>query len=179
MYVVILVVLSTAVTLFNLLLVYGVIRRLRLHTEQIAELVLTAPRSEPIIDVGSRPDEFSANTVDDVSVTTAQLAGGLVAFFSPTCGVCEEWIPRFVETASTLPGGRPSVLAVVASARASDADDLVSRLRDVAMVVVEADKGPLATAFAVRGYPAMCRLDDNGVVLTNRVPEVVAVPVVA
>jgi hypothetical protein len=37
----------------------------------------------------------------------------------------------------------------------------------VAEVVVEATGGPLHTAFAATGYPALCLVDDDGIVLAS------------
>jgi hypothetical protein len=54
---------------------------------------------------------------------------------------------------------------------------MVALLRDAAMVVVEREHGPLAEAFEAKGYPAIGRLGEDGVVLVNRAPDAVAVPV--
>ncbi|GAA1737122.1 TlpA family protein disulfide reductase [Luedemannella helvata] len=161
------VVLCIALTALNLILTLGVVRRLRDHASQITDLAAGGER-DPMIAVGTRPHPFTATTVDGQPVTEANLAkGGLVAFFSPTCSACEEWIPRFRVAAAELPGGRGQALAVVVAETPDGAADLVERLRDVATVVVEGDKGPLATRFRIAGYPAAARLDRDGVVVAN------------
>ncbi|MFC7643691.1 hypothetical protein ACFQX6_25155 [Streptosporangium lutulentum] len=133
-----------------------------------------------MIGPGTRPAAFAATTVDAEPITEAGLAGGgLVGFFSPTCGSCEEWLPQFAAAAGALPGGPRQALAVVVAETETEAADMVSRLRDVAMVVVEKDGGPLSTAFKISGYPAMCRLNDDGSVATFKPADVVTVPVVA
>lgn len=156
-----------ALTLLNLLLMLGVIRRLREQTELLDGLL--AGQVEMMLPVGSRPDPFTATTVDDVRVTEADLSGGgLVAFFSPSCPDCVEWIPRFAEAAEHLPGGRRQALAVVVvDAAPADASGLVTQLRGCANVVVEAQEGDLAKSFQVRGFPSICRLDEDGVVAAN------------
>ncbi|MCA2213521.1 hypothetical protein [Jidongwangia harbinensis] len=178
MYLATVVVLCVLLTVFNLFLTLGVIRRLRNHTDQFTELGRLMPRPEPMISAGKHPSPFTATTVDGLAVSEASLrTGGLVGFFSPTCGSCEEWVPRFVEAARALPGGPKAALAVVVADSPSAGAEMVAKLRDVAMVVTEADRGPVVEAFEATGYPAMCRLGDDGAVITNRPVDVVAVPV--
>lgn len=178
MYLVTVVVLCVLLTVFNLFLTLGVIRRLKDHTTQFTELGRLMPRPEPMIKVGERPTPFTAETVNGLRVSDAQLrSGGLVGFFSPTCGSCDEWVPRFVEAARALPGGPHTALAVVVTETPAAGAAMVALLRDVAMVVVEADRGPLVEAFEAKGFPAMCRLGEDGTVLANRPPDVIAVPV--
>ncbi|MER5420881.1 hypothetical protein [Streptosporangium roseum] len=179
MFVVAAVTLCGVLTVLNLILTLGVIRRLRDHTDRLGDLAQARPMPDPIIVPGSRPAAFAADTVDAEPITEAHLAGGgLVAFFSPTCGACEEWIPRFATAARALPDGRRRALAVVVAPAEADAAGMVAKLRDAAMVVVEEDKGPLATAFKVFGYPAMCRLGEDGTVVSSG-KDAVTVPVTA
>ncbi|GAA3727610.1 hypothetical protein GCM10022225_06200 [Plantactinospora mayteni] len=175
------VVLCIVVTLLNLILTLGVIRRLRNHSEQLLSISMAVPRPQPLIAVGKRPSPFRATTVDGAQVNEADLArdGAMAGFFSTTCSSCAEWLPRFVEAARALPAGPRHVLAVVVAEKAADAADMVEQLRGIAMVVVEERKGPVGEAFEVTGYPAMCRLDEHGAVVTTRPADVVAVPVAA
>jgi hypothetical protein len=46
-------------------------------------------------------------------------------------------------------------------------DALVALFEPVAHVVVEPTEGPLATAFEVIGFPALCLLDSTGTVLAS------------
>ncbi len=180
MYLATVVVLCVLLTVFNLILTLGVIRRLKNHTDQFAEIGRLMPRAEPLIGHGKRPAPFTARTIDGAQVSDADLrSGGMVGFFSPTCGSCEEWVPRFVAAARALPGGPRNALAVVVAESASAGAEMAAQLREVAMVVIEADRGPLVEAFEAKGYPAMVRLGDDGAVAANRPADVVAVPVVA
>lgn len=177
------VVVCVLLTVLNLTLTLGVIRRLRDHAERL-DGVTAAGAEEwrpPIIGPGSRPGAFSAVGVDGERVGDDDFAeGGLVAFFSPDCAICKEWLPRFVDAATAL-GDRRRALAVIAAASATDpaTADQVTALKDAATVVVENDKGPLAEAFGVVGYPAMVRLGEHGTVVANGLREVVGVPAAA
>lgn len=161
-YVVAALLLVAAVAVTNLVLTLGVVSRLREHAEQLATVARPGP-SELVLGIGERPDEFSAQTVTDETVSVRSLATpALVGFFSPTCSTCAEWIPRFVSAAESLPGGATQALAVVVSTADTTAE--VAELRRVAQVVVEPVDGPVSRAFRVRGFPALCRLGTDGTV---------------
>jgi hypothetical protein len=114
-------------------------------------------------------------------VTTASMGGlELVGFFAHRCPPCKEWVPRFVQAAETMPGGRDRTLAIVAGSDADAAADpagLVSQLGAVATVVTEDLDGPVAQAFGVHGYPTMYRLAPDGTISAADPHEVVAAPV--
>ncbi|MEU8247384.1 TlpA disulfide reductase family protein [Nonomuraea sp. NPDC048916] len=115
---------------------------------------------------GSPVGQFAATSVDDRLVTLDLLGDhSMVGFFSPHCGPCKERLPAFVEYASSRPGGRDAVLAVVVGT-AEDTAEVAEQLRPVATVVVEPDRGPVQQAFAVNGFPAFV-LVDKGVVATS------------
>jgi thiol-disulfide isomerase/thioredoxin len=150
----------------NLLLTFGVVRRLKEH----AELLAGTPRvvdHDPSVPVGSVVGEFSIATADGEVIARDSLDGGtVVGFFSPGCGPCEELLPRFVEYAVSE-GGRRRVVAVLAASDA-EAGEMVSQLAPVARVVVEgAFGGPVSTAFGVRGYPALCVVAGDGTVVAG------------
>jgi hypothetical protein len=169
-----------ALTLANLFLVLGVVRRLRVHTAKLDRLAKNGPRPEPMIGPGRRPATFSATTLDGRLVTEATVAtGGLVGFFSPTCDSCEEWLPRFAEAAASAAFALGPRLAVVVADDDDAASPMVERLRSVAQVVVERKDGPMATAFDVTGYPAICRLDDRGAVVSYQPADVLEAPAAA
>lgn len=165
----------------NLLLTLGVVRRLREHTERLTELTGSgpAPGSTPELmrPAGERPDQFQAVTVDGVELTRSSLVTpALVGFFAPGCAPCREWIPRFVKAAGELPQGRAQALAVVAG-HSADAQDELAELGGAAQVVLERPDGPVARAFAVTGWPALCRLDADGTIATTDSYAAIATPV--
>jgi thiol-disulfide isomerase/thioredoxin len=139
------------ICLLDLVLTLGVIKRLREHTELLAE----ASSGPPVIATGTMVDTFVTSTVDGEPVDAGALDGEtLVGFFSPTCGPCQERLPLFAAFARDMPGGRDRTLAVIIG----DDDEVtapVEALRSVARVVVEAPHGALATAFQVEAFPTL------------------------
>jgi hypothetical protein len=153
----------------NLVLTFGVIRRLREHTELFGRM---GPMNAPtMLSSGSRVGEYTATTLDGAQVSSADGGGHqLVGFLSLGCQPCTEKLPVFVERARAYPGGRGRVLAVVVGADDDgDAASYVDQLSPVARVVREEPNGPLQTVFHVQGYPAFGVIDDAGVVLTSGV----------
>lgn len=150
-----------ALGLVNLLLAFAIVRRLREHAEMLAELPGDSA-GRAMRPANDAVQEFSARTVEDELITSADLAPGtLVGFFSPGCPPCEEQLPLFAATARGRGAGRTGVLAVVVGP-ADRATDLVRELLPVARVVVEEDPdGAVAKAFGVKGYPSTCVVDRN------------------
>ncbi|GAA0910188.1 TlpA family protein disulfide reductase [Virgisporangium aurantiacum] len=152
--------------LLNLVLTYGVIRRLRQHDTALAERPGGGPDADVMAPAGSPLGTFTATTVDGSVVSAGELAGPTaVGFFSTGCAPCVERLPEFLRYAATFPGGRDNVLVVVVTERADEArDTFVAQATAVANVVVEPHDGPVGTALRVRGYPALAVVDDGSVV---------------
>ncbi|GGV87485.1 hypothetical protein GCM10010294_69450 [Streptomyces griseoloalbus] len=156
--------------LLNLILMLGVLRRLRDHSALLADR-----GGNPFaIAVGQEIGEFETSTVDGEPISQDLLEDGtVVAFFSPGCGPCETEVPRFADFAETAPGGRNRLLAVIVG-ETGDATPFVSALCAVSRVVVEDRNGALSTAFRATAYPTVLRVgrEDTGqlVVTANRVP---------
>ncbi len=147
------VVVVAIVTVLNLLLLLGVIRRLKEHDQAIAKIPHGAP-ADSMRAPGSEVDEFTAVSTDDVPVTKEALAGEtVVGFFSVSCAPCVENAPKFAEHAAGVPGGKDSVLAIVVADGDDDPSEMVGILSDGARVVVEGYDGPMATAFGVTAFP--------------------------
>ena len=149
----------------NLLLVYGVIRRLREHSELLAQ----GPPAVP--DLMARPGAvvgaFTATTVDGDEVVADDLGPGtLVGFFSPSCPACAHQLPKFLDAASAHPGGQDRVLAVVIGGR-EDAAEQVAALSARARVVVAPPGAEIENAFEVKGYPAFALLGEDRVVTAS------------
>lgn len=151
------VVLVGALGALNLVLVLGMVKRLREHSA-----LLTGRRGAPSADleVGTRIGEFETVTEAAEPLTRASLteAGDLlVAFLSPGCAPCVEKLPGFVAHARSLPGGRRRVLAVVVG-EPGEAAAFAAPLGPVAQVVVEEPNGALSRAFGVHSYPTLLRI---------------------
>ena len=163
-YVVAALVVTNVLTVLNLLLLFGVIRRLR---EQASRPPGAAPRPSSL-PLGTQIEPFATADTDGRPVRRDELPDGVVVgFFSPGCQPCEELLPEFVAYAADLPGGRDGVLAVVAGAPDDTAEE-VARLSQVARVVVEDPaNGVVVRAFRVTGYPTLFQLDGDGRVLAG------------
>jgi thiol-disulfide isomerase/thioredoxin len=162
---------------FNLLLTFGVIRRLREHSELLGSKTgapeFTGPPgtvrgSGPGPAVGTTVESFTARTVDDVQITRDSLVDGtLVGFFNHGCEPCAQLLPEFVAYAAQRPGGRQRVLAVVSTQPESDHAEvraIVAQLGAVAQVLDGPQGETVTTAFGVRGWPALVEIDAGGTV---------------
>jgi thiol-disulfide isomerase/thioredoxin len=165
-----------ALCLFNLVLIFGVIRRLREHTEALSGLSLVGGPSEVILPAGSAVGPFVAVTVDGAAVSRDDLDGEtLVGFFAPGCRNCEAQLPQFVELATRHPGGPHRVLAVVVGAPEPDAaastggagSPTVAALARVARVVLARPDAEVTKAFGVQGFPAYAVVGPAGVLVTS------------
>jgi hypothetical protein len=167
-----------ALGLVNLLFSFGVIRRLREHTETLSVLRQGGGiPSGPMLDAGATIGDFTTRTVDGELVTLGDLdTMTLVGVFSPECSSCEKRVEPFLAYAATHPGGRGRTLAVVVGT--TDAtQSYVRRLTPRARVVVEEADGEMSEAFGVRGYPAFALIDGGQVRASGSDPETLAATV--
>ncbi|MGP3937215.1 peroxiredoxin family protein [Nonomuraea sp. KM88] len=149
----------------NLLLVLLALHRLREYTAKWARAGLDQLlERDSLPRAGDRVADFTATATDGETVSLRGLKGPLLAaFFSTGCSSCRKALPRFVDHAKALPGGRKQILAVVAGS-AEQGADLVDAVREVARVVVEPQTGPVSQAFGVRNWPTFVVLDQDGTV---------------
>ncbi|MEE6262203.1 TlpA family protein disulfide reductase [Plantactinospora sonchi] len=156
------VVLLSMVTGLNLLLTFGMIRRLRVHSEILrAGRSGAASNADIMLPAGAWPAPFAgATTTAGEPLTRDDLRGVLVGFFAHDCDGCRRQLPEFVTLVRSL--GRERVVAVVVDGDADANRATLAALEPVARVVTEPHDGPLQRAFAVRGFPAMGVLDADG-----------------
>jgi hypothetical protein len=156
-----------ALCLLDLVLTFGVIRRLREHTTMLAENRGHGLPGPPVIGVaqGELPGTFAAVTRDGEHVDDSA-ALRVVAFFSTRCSICPERVPPFLEYLAARHIDRASVLAVVVGDDSEPAPYLES-LAEFAQVCLEQEDGEVAKAFKVAGYPAFCLLGGDGTVLAS------------
>ncbi|MEU7854348.1 hypothetical protein [Nonomuraea sp. NPDC049141] len=165
-----------ALCLLNLLLTFGVIRRLRDHTETLTNLMRYGGGAATDIPVvGAAVGEFTASTVDGDPVSTDLLTGTTaVVFLSSECTTCRAQLPSLAVWAGER--DRERVLVVI-DTTASDGADLVAALTNVARVVRDPAGGPVCEAFGVSAFPAACVVTDGVVVATapdfSRLPALV------
>jgi hypothetical protein len=166
-----------AVCLLDLLLTFGVIRRLREHTELLAG---TAVPDVPVIGLTPRqvPAAFETTTTGGVPVH-GPAGYQVVSFFSSSCSICPERVAPFLRYLADHHVPAASVLAVVVGPR-DEPPPYLERLAGVAQVCTEEHNGVVGKAFKIVGYPAFCVLGPDGAVLAAgydpaELPEPVAV----
>lgn len=178
----------TVLVLLNLLLTFGVIRKLREHAQALAPVV---PRTT--LTPGAPVPDFAAPTDrgDVVSNATFRGTGGLVAFLAPDCPACAEQLPAVRSRLAEAASGPGAVVVVLtrmhpapsgpsaAGATAAETAELIEALGVAggpALIVREPLDGPAQTAFQVAAFPAFYLVDGDGrvEVATNaaaRLPE--------
>ncbi len=153
-----------ALCVVNLLLSFGVIRRLREQAEMLAS-VTTVDAAVTALEVGEQPAALSVVTVDGELL--ADVTGlDMVAFFSSTCSACPEQVPAFAEFLGRHRVPRKRVLAVVLGSPA-EPPPYAPKLADLAQVCYEQEDGELAKAFRIVGYPAFLLLRAGSLVAAN------------
>lgn len=151
--------------LLDLLLTFGVIRRLREHTEFLRARQPFADRPVIGLDPGQAPEPFTVMTSDEVPLSYP--AGLRVAgFFASFCSACPERVAPFLAYVRANGIPRDDVLVVLLPGD-DGPPEYMSRLAEVAQVALETEDGPATKAFGVSGYPAFCLLDANGAVITS------------
>jgi thiol-disulfide isomerase/thioredoxin len=162
-----------ALGVVNLLLSFGVIRRLREQGEALASVATSDP---PVtaLETGDQPAACSAVTAAGELLT--DVTGlDMVAFFSSTCSACPERVPAFAEFLGRhrVPGDR--VLAVVLGSPA-EPPPYAPALAGLAHLCYEQEDGELAKAFAIVGYPAFLLLTAGTVAAVNWDPAALPEP---
>lgn len=138
-------VLTSCLTLLNLLLILGIARRTRRNPGAAAAPAGGIKLSyQPGTDIG----DFTVTSTEGATVSRDGLEIGTVfAFLSPTCEPCREALPDLIAYGTARKGAVVSVLTGDFTA-----DDLAS-LEALGPVVDEGPKGPVAKAFGVVGVP--------------------------
>ena len=150
--------------LLDLLLTFGVIRRLREHTALLSGGGPGAP--EPVgLLAGEPPAAFTALTTDGEPVRGPS-GLRIVAFFSSRCSACPEKVPPFADYLNAHGIGPDSVLAVSVGPGDTPAP-FMRGLAGAAKVCVEEEDGDIGGAFKVRAYPAFVLLDADGAVAVS------------
>ena len=161
--------LTAALCLVNLVLMFGVVRRLREHGRMLSEQK-TLPEVTDLLP-GEAPGAFTAVSAAGRQVRNAT-GVQVAAFFSTKCSVCSERVGPFISYVSERKISRERVLAVIVGNGAPDGGVLtpyVDQLAGVATVCTEHDDddGGVSTAFKVTGFPAFCVLDDDGLLTAS------------
>ncbi|WP_406859401.1 hypothetical protein ABZO31_03375 [Streptomyces sp. HUAS MG47] len=147
--------LLTVLCLFNLVLSYGIVRRLR---------AMARARAGSPATVSGRVEDFTVTATSGARVSRAELVpDSVLGFFSPGCPPCAALLPRFV--AAVEDAGLPAerVLAVVMPGEDdAEARQYAQRLARVATVVAGEQARTVSAACGVQGFPAVCAIDAVG-----------------
>lgn len=174
------VVLVGALCLIDLLLTFGVIRRLREHTTTLEDLVQRGPTGgQPVAGTVARQDvpvgAFTAWTVDGELLSSDHLASNtVVVFLAPECDTCREQVPELVRWAADQDRERT---LIVLDGQVTDPADLVAALNPVARVIVETAGTPVTEAFGATAFPSFCVVDGGKVTAASL--DLARLPVVA
>lgn len=147
----------------DLLLTFGVIRRLREHTELMRDRQHPAAPSVIRLVPGQLPEPVTAVSVDGAPISGP--AGlRLAGFFSAWCSACPERVTPFIDYVRSNQIARDDVLVVLLAGE-DGPPSYLDKLAEVAQVTVQSDGNPVGEAFGVSGYPAFCLLDSGGAVV--------------
>ena len=176
------VVLVGAIGLLNLVLMIGVLRRLRDQPPAAGQHPAAGHHAESGsgLVVGRQAEPFTVRLLHGGDLTEAGLTGSgptLIGFFTPGCGPCKAQAPKFAERAAAWPGGPDRVLAVVADDSIGGAE-FGEQFAGLARIVVDGMEGPVATSFGVTAFPAFGILDDTATV-RSEAPSVPPLPELA
>jgi hypothetical protein len=155
------VVVLAVLSLVNLLLILGVVRRLRDYDARLAGGGLDGPALMRV-EVGARVPDVTTQAVDGQAVRLPAGEPALVGFFSPECDACHERLDDFRRAVAAHRG--PAVAVVVRDG--GDVAALSAGLTGVS-VVVEDLGGPVTAAFGVQAFPMFVHLDADGRVLAR------------
>ncbi|WP_020391121.1 TlpA family protein disulfide reductase [Kribbella catacumbae] len=152
--------------LLDLLLTFGVVRRLREHTERLDGLP-TFASADSASQSGLKDSplpEFSATARDGATVTTEMLRGRphLIGFFSAGCSACHDRLPEFVALANQAESH--AALAVV-SGTGTDATRLIENLGNRPIIVAGPDAAAVVDKLGINLFPTFLAVSPEGTVL--------------
>jgi len=150
------VVLIAVLTLFNLFVLLGVIRRLR---------TMTAAENEPLPgtlpEVGRRVGPFALTSVDGGTVTEADLADGqsVVLLLSSTCLPCQGTAVQLAKNPAELP--QRTYVFLRGDDNDAERDNMLETLAGVGTIATFDDVGGIGVAFGANGYPTALLVEDG------------------
>lgn len=152
--------------LLDLLLTFGVIRRLREHTELLRTGQLASSGGVVGLPTGQVPKQFTV-VAEDGSTITGPAGLRLAGFFSATCPACPGRVAPFTDYIRDNKIARDEVLATLLIAAGTAPPPYLSLLTEVAQVTVQLPDSDVAKAFGVAGYPAFCVLGADGALVAT------------
>ncbi|GAA3654967.1 hypothetical protein GCM10022224_017550 [Nonomuraea antimicrobica] len=143
------IVLVGALCLFDLVLTFAVLRRLREHSAEL-ERLLNEPRTLPY-----DPSFLIGRTLPGAA-TRAVPSPRLVGFFDADCGTCHEHAPKFAAEA------RPGTALAFVTGAGRQVQNLVDVVGEASAVVVAEEAAAVVADLGIRAFPLFLRLDAEG-----------------
>ena len=160
------VVVLTLITLVNLLLVLGVIRRLRTQAgPRPAANPFGLADAEPLVlPAGSPLPDLRLPGVDGTPLALRDLADRrvLMAFLSEGCGSCHLELPRIRDLAARAAADGAAVVIVVLTDHGDP--ELEEPFAGLATVTRDAARGPLSREFGITSFPSYLVFDHDALV---------------
>jgi hypothetical protein len=153
----------------DLLMTFGVVRRLREHTATLEDLLSRGGGAAPIGPAiagdlpgpGKEVGSFTATAVDGTRISLDLLPANHVAvFLTSDCPSCKDQVPALSSWAAAQDRART---VVVVDGRLADPAELVAALSPVATVVVESTDIPVTEAYGVHAFPSFAVVEDGKV----------------
>ncbi|MFI6048443.1 hypothetical protein ACIA8C_43020 [Nocardia sp. NPDC051321] len=156
-------------TAAHLVVTLGLVRRLRAHTDLLAQL---ADNTDRLLPTGTPIPAFTAQTVDgDVIDQTNLRHPAAVALLAVDCPHCRTNLPEFVAYIHGAGYPRERVLAVVTTNERTDPtarQDMLDILTPVATVVCETSTdGTVTTSFDAQAFPAFYLTGANATITSG------------
>jgi hypothetical protein len=160
--------LLAVLTALNLLILLGVVRRLRTISATGGAPATSTP-AEVLPPAGTRVGSFTLTAVDGTQVSEADLAEGrsLVVMLSPSCSPCRDTATKLAAQRDTLPDRTFILLRTEMDEPELDGMlAILDILAGVAKVATFTGGDDVEQAFASRGYPTGIAVE-NGVVTAS------------
>lgn len=154
------VVLLAVLVVANMLLTWGMMRRLRVLQEQVSAGTVAAPENG--LRPGDPAPDFSALTPAGDTVTRDEVVRGetVLVFMSPHCEACEEHLPTVRELGRGV-GGRAAV-AVIDGTREESGHLLDGLQGDVPVLFAARGATDLLDRYQVFTYPSSYVVGSDG-----------------
>jgi hypothetical protein len=143
------VVLVGALCLFDLLLTFAVLRRLREHTAELERLA-SEPRTLPY------DPSFLVGRALPGTALRAVPRPRLVAFFDADCSSCHEHAPKFAAEA------RPGASVAIITGAGRQVQNLVDVVGEVSAVVVAEEADTVVADLGIQAFPMFLQVDAEG-----------------
>lgn len=154
------VVLLAILVVGNMLLTWGMVRRLRSVQEQIDGAFSPLENG---LGLGDEAPDFVGQTLAGDTVTRDSIVHDetVLAFFSPSCDACEAHLPA-VRQLAVHPNGTPTVVAVIDGV-AAESGRLIEGLHgDVQMLFASRVDNDLLKDYQVNVYPSYYVIGSDG-----------------